>query len=345
MRRSTAKLLAFVLLLLAAVVTGLWWWATGRMEAQFAASVAAAAREGWRVQVAETHRAGWPFAAELELTGLAVSGGAAELPGGMEWRADHAVLRIAAWQPEVLGILVHGHQSLRLATAPTLPFTADRFTLTTPLRQRDQMRLEAHDLRFQAPLAGMRIGLLEGGVQVHPGAGKGQPALDYQLAAEAIRLPQAAHAPLGGRIASASLDGALEGPLPPATANAAPGAGAAAWRDGGGVLQVRRYAFGWGPLGATGSATIGLDASLQPEGTGTLRAVGYDAALASLAESGTLAPSAAQAIRAVLGLIAHAPEGGGASEVTLPLALHQGVLTAGRIPVGRLPSVGWSASP
>ena len=333
-----------VLLLVALLVLGggsfaLWFWTVGRLRAGFDGWAQQAAAQGWTVQDSAISRAGWPFAAELVLRGLTLSAGPEVVPGGLRWTAAQAVLHLSPLAPDVLEVRVSGPQRVRLPGAQEAPFEAANFVLAVPLPGPAPVRLAARDLRFGAPVAGMSIGLLDGQAQQTP------DALTFELSAEAIALPPppAPQPALGRRIASATIAGALDGPVPPPSPD--PAARAAAWQKAGGVLRVRHLALGWGPLGVTGSGLLGLDAALQPRGTGTVRLVGYERALTALAAGGAIRPAAAQAIRAVLTLLASTPEGGGAPQVELPLALHDGVLRAGDIPVGRVPHWDWSAVP
>jgi hypothetical protein len=335
MRRPLVLLLA-LLLLLGGADFALWSWTVGRMQAGFATWTQQASAQGWTVRIGALRRTGWPLAAELTISGLALSAGPDVLPGGAGWTAERAVLHISPLTPEVLEVRLEGTQRVRAFASAELPFVATPLTLTVPVRGAGPVQLTGRQLSFGAPAEGMTIGLLEGQVQQRP------DALSLDLSAEAVALPPppAPQPALGRHIASATVTATLEGRLPPPSPDLA--ARAAAWQRAGGMLRVQHMAMGWGPLGVTGTAAIGLDAALQPEGTGTVRVVGYDAALSALAAGGALTPAAAQAIRAVLTLLARTPEGGGAPEVELPLSLHEGVLRTGRIPLAKLPAVDWS---
>ena len=96
---------------------------------------------------------------------------------------------------------------------------------------------------------------------------------------------------------------------------------AAAWRDGGGSLEIRHLALIWGPLDLTASATLALDDQLQPMGAGSARLVGYAETLDALAAHGAISRSAATAAKAVLSLLAHNPEDGSPPDVEVPLTL------------------------
>ncbi len=116
---------------------------------------------------------------------------------------------------------------------------------------------------------------------------------------------------------------------------------AAAWRDGGGSLEVRHLALVWGPLDLTASATLALDDQLQPMGAGSARLVGYAETLDALAAHGAISRSAATATKAVLSLMAHNPEDGSPPDVEVPLTLQYRTLSMRQVPLVRLPEVDW----
>jgi hypothetical protein len=338
-KRAMRRTLLPFLLVFVALGLGwfaLWWWATGRLDQGFAAWQQAATRSGWRVEAGPPRRAGWPFAAELQVPDLV-------LAGVGTWRDERVVLRLSPLQPQMLQVQMLGTQRVALPGAAEVLFTADRFNLAIPLATGGlppPVALDGARLRFAAPLEGLTVGLLEGSALRRQDGGPGKPALEFQCSAEAITLParRARQPLLGGRIASASVQGSLDGLVPDQP-------DPAAWRAGGGALQLRQLALGWGPFGLTGSATVTLDGALQPQGSGRVQVVGYAETLASLVSSGTITPDAAQALRAVLGLLARTPEAGGAPVVDLPVAVHDRSVTVGQIPIGKLPTLDWSLTP
>ncbi len=336
MRRPLVLLLV-LLLALGGASFALWSWTVGRLRAGFDAWAQQAAAQGWTVRAGTTRGAGWPVAGELVMHDLTLAANPDVLPGGATWTAARAVLHISPLAPQVLEIRLQGTQRVRVLGDLSAPFESESFVLTVPLPGPGPVHMTAHQIRFGAPVAGMSIGLLDGQLQQQP------DSLGFDLSAEAMALPAppAPQPALGRRIASATITGSFDGPWPPGTD---PAARAALWQKGGGTLRVRHLAVGWGPLGVTGTASFGLDPSLQPLGTGTARVVGYEPALSALAAGGAITPAAAQAVRAVLALLARTPDGGGAPEVELPLDLHDGVVHVGHIPVGRMQHWDWSAS-
>lgn len=333
-----------VLAVLAAAHTGLWLFATGRLEDELAAWQAQNRAAGWMVSAGAPVRAGWPLAAAIEVPDLAIAGGEADIPGGLIWRVAHAELAMDLLAPRQLSVTVTGPQHLRLSVLPEVGFTAERFVLTIALDPGASVLaadLAASGLHAAGMGGSFDIATLALHTDSRLGAGKDEDALAMTGSAEAIGLPPAPGGrpwAFGPRIASISFDAGLTGPLPPIADLTAR---AAAWRDGGGRLVLRRLALGWGPLGLSGKATATLDATLQPQGSATVQLVGYDATLDALAAAGVVAQRAALVAKGVLGILARPPEGGGTPRVELPVTLRDRTLTAGRFPLLRLPELLW----
>lgn len=318
-----------------------WWWAEDRMTHALAAFQARMAAEGWTVTVGATARAGWPLAAELVLDDLSLQANAAALPVPAGYRAGRVTVRLGLRQPGALLVLVEGAQTLRLGTAAPLVFTADTLTVTVPLSLRappTQAGLEGRNLRFAGAMQGLTIGLLE--AQAERSATR---LSDLRVSAEAITLPASMAGPLGPHIASVTAEGSFSGTIPEGAPTAA--AAAAGWRDSGGAITLHRIALGWGSLGVSGRATVKLDAALQPDVAAVLRLVGLDETLSALGNAHVIAPAAAQTARIVLTLMSHPLKDGEAPGVELPLALHDGKLSLGVIPLATLGKLVWPDVP
>lgn len=330
MTRFTRRLLIGLLALLAVLGVAsfvLWRWAEAGLDQGFADWRARATAQGYAVTAGAVSRGGWPLAAEMVVDDFAIAGRAG-------YTAQRIVLRLDPRTPTLLQVRGEGTQSLRL-DGEAVPFTAADLVLSVPLVQPTSAALAGKNLAFAE---GLTVGLLEG--QADWSAPK---TIDARVSAEAITLPDSMHAALGPHIASATVEGVFAGTIP---ADAATPEGAAkAWRASGGAVDVRRIALGWGPLGVSGSASVKLDAALQPDATATLRLVGMEETLSALAAAHVIAPRAAQTAKAVAALMAHAPDGGGAPGVEVPLTLHEGTLSLGMIPLAVLPKLDWSPAP
>jgi hypothetical protein len=122
------------------------------------------------------------------------------------------------------------------------------------------------------------------------------------------------------------LTGTIKGPL----------AGLERWRDAGGTVELERVIFAWGPLKATGNATVSLDGEMRPLGAGTASIQGVDPTLERLAARGQVKPSDAAIAKMVLGLMSK-PNAEGASEVTVPVTAQDGRLFLGPVAILTLP--------
>lgn len=347
MRRPLILLLAA----LASIVAGdfvVWRWAEGQLAGGFAAWSDGMRAQGWTVAAGPAERGGWPLAAELTLPDLNVAGGDAMIPAGMAWTGARVTLRVDLLHPRVASVRLGGRQALRVGGAPEIPFTADRFVVTVPLAYGEPPRsaaLDAARIRLGPPADGLTVGLLQGEATWRADPGAREPAASVRLSAEAIALPPppAPQAALGGHIGSATVEGVLAGPLPASAGSSY--ATAAAWRDGGSTLELRRIAVGWGPLGVTGGATLTLDGALQPAGTANLRLVGYDDALAALVGGHVIQANAARAAKAVLGLLARPAQDGGAAGVEVPVTLRDQALALGPFRFATVPKLVWPDAP
>jgi hypothetical protein len=355
MRRALILVVFLVVALVGAHALA-WRWAVGTLADQFAAWAARERAHGLTVSSDPPIRGGWPMAAELTLPQTHIEQGGAS-PARIAWTAQRVVIGVALLHPRTLTVGAEGMQLLRLGDGPELPFTADGLRATIPLQPGAPARevdIAASHLRAGLPLGaaadggtatgGLTIALLSLHATSTPAAAQGEAALAFAGSAQDIGLPglPAGHVwPLGPRIASVSVEGAVNGPVPRA---ADPVAKATGWRDGGGTLEIGRFAIGWGPLGLNGSATIALDDAMQPMGTATAHIVGAPEALDALAANGVIGQRTALAAKAVLSLMAKEPEGGGSPQVDVPLTLQGRKLAMGRIPLAVLPQLIWPGS-
>ena len=345
-RRKLWIVLVAVPLLVAAAGTLYWYVAVRSLESGFAGWLAERRASGWTATVGRPVRGGWPLAATLTVPDVLLTGGEPDIPGGLSWRTERLILRTDLLRPGVLDIASDGMQHLRFADRPEVPYTADRLHLTLPLPPGGLPRsatIAARDLRAGIPTgrdatASLTVATLDLHLDFKPAAQSGEAALGFALDASAIGLPAILARPLGPRVASLTLQGALDGPVP---RTRAPGERAAAWRDGGGTLEVQHLAVTWGPLDLTAGATLALDEQLQPMGTGSARIVGYAESLDALAAHGVISRSAATAAKAVLSLLAHTPEDGGPPDVEVPLTLQYRTLSMRQVPLLRLPEIDW----
>src|SRR5271165_3066078 len=123
-RRLLLTVLLGLPVLLVSIDSAVWWWMTSRMIAGFDGWRADLRNAGWMVSTAdEPRRGGWPLAAALAVSGLSLSGGDPDVPGGIDWGAEGVLLRLSPFQPNRLAIDFQGAQHLRLGNTPVLGYT------------------------------------------------------------------------------------------------------------------------------------------------------------------------------------------------------------------------------
>jgi hypothetical protein len=97
-------------------------------------------------------------------------------------------------------------------------------------------------------------------------------------------------------------------------------------------------------LRASGTARLGLDAALQPEGEARLELSGLPETLEAMRGAGLLTPAAASGLRGMVALLQR-PVAGEAPRLSLPLVLAQGRLAVAGFPLAQLPPLRWARGP
>lgn len=343
MRRALKPFLAAIVIL-AAGYAGLWFYAEHQLDRGFHDWASASRAEGWQVSSAEPQHGAWPLAAILIVPDVSVTGGEDQIPGGLAWHAQRVLIELSLFHPRVVVIRAEGRQRLRLSALPDLPFSAGQFRALVPLSLNappDRVDIQGTQLAAELP-AGARGELTIGHLTARlrwAGAKAGKPGpIALALRASDIVLPRAGRWPLGQRVALVSGDAALSGSMPPIESLARR---AAAWRDSGGALKAQRITLTWGTLNLSGNGTFTLDSGLQPQATATARVVDPSDTLSSLVAHGVINRRTAFAANAVLALMEHAPEGGGAPVVELPVSIQDRTVSVASIPLARLPAIVW----
>lgn len=346
MRRKHWIIAVAIPLLLAAGDVVYWRIAAERLRTGFQAWMTEQTARGWDCGPAAVSIGGWPRAATVTVPGLTLRHTGSTVPGEMDVATTGIVLSVSLLNPTMLRLSLTGPVHVRVGTALDMVVTGQEASVSVPLRQTGPLYLNLHanGLRLE-PATGawqVTLGLLdaEAEIAVNAGTDQSEPAATFAVTSEAIALPAGVKWPLGANISSLSVEGALNGPLPETREIKA---WAEAWRDGGGSLEIKHFAIGWGALGLTSTATLALDEQLQPMGSGSGRIVGYAQTLDRLAAAGKLTKSAATAAKAVLSLMAGTGDGDEPSSVDVPLTLQYRTLSMRQVPLVRLPELDWPA--
>ena len=264
-----------------------------------------ALEDGLQAWMARRIAAGWRIESGPPLAGgwpLAATLTLADLvvtaPDQSGWAGERLVLQVNLLHPDRLIVDAPGAQRLILPGAQRV------------------IVANAQRLHLELPLAGSEA-----------------PAA-FSLAATDIFLPPSVAWPLGPSIASLSAAGWISHvtQLP----EAAIATQARQWRDRGGEIDLAQFALVWGPLDLSGKAVVALDERLRPKGDATARIAGFPAAIARLAEAGTIAPQTAMLATAALTMLS---DPAGTAEV--PLHLEAGRLSLRQIPLLTVPEFAW----
>jgi hypothetical protein len=316
-----------------------------RMRAEYAAWSATITSQGWALRADRVNEGGFPFGATLTLNDLTLSGGRAMLPGGLDWHAERVRLSIGLLHFWRLMVEPQGEQTIRLASADAVVFSADRLFAQVPLGRgrADSVALEAGELTAGLQRSrqhqDVRIDHLSVGLMAHR-EGAARIAAEADIDASGIELPDNKTWPLGAvvRNAAATIDLAS-----PALSGIAAADQARAWRDWGGFVTVRDLQLRWGPLDLRARAKLSLDDRLQPAGKGEAYISGWAQTIDALAASGTIEAGMAQTVKLVVGLMARAPDhsANGPAGLSLPFTLKDSTLSVGKIPLIQLHRFAW----
>ncbi len=328
--------------LLAAAHGAAWTWTTGALAVGMSDWVTQRRAEGWSIDHGPPTRGGWPFAARLTLDDVRVAAPARAGEAGFVHEAERLVLQLAPPRPDRLQVLLEGRQSISSGDG-AIPFAARRIALDLPLGGRPApLGLEVAELGAAMPAGALQLRAAR--ALVHPPgatnrAVEGESAIVIALQAEGLVLPASpVTAALGQDVAAVSVDAQVLGVRP---LRGAPATMAAAWRDGGGAIEVSSLVLRWGPLRGDAQGSIMLDPALQPRLRATLRLVDAPQAVEALARAGQLDRQAARSIQAVLAFLSRTPPEGGPPRVELPVAVADGTLTVARVPVLRVAPIAW----
>jgi len=317
-----------------------WHLVISQLETGLHAWIADRRAKGWQVRIGSVSRGGVSLSPSLTVHDVAITGGSPMIPGGVSWHASGVVLKVDLFDPWRLMIEPRGLQALRLPDGSAVSVFADSLQVGIAAASPDGMivDIDAGGVRAGIPDVTASIDQMEARIAWLPTAEAGDRVATFALSCKGLQLPAGIRWPLGPLVEVVAAEGTITGPLPDAPG---PRAAAVAWRDGGGSLEVAVQSLVWGPLNATGSATLALDEELQPMGAGTAHLIGYQGTFDALGSNGVLTHSAVKAAKALLSLMAGVPSGREQQAVDVPLTLQFRTLSMRQIPLALLPEMEW----
>ncbi len=342
---ARARRIAVALPLVALLGYVIYWFAVaGTVENQIDAWIKAQRNAGVEVSHGGIRTGGFPLNVEVRIQSPSISRLAVD---GHIWEGPEIVLWAAPWSLDRLHWRAPGrHRSQDLERAQPIIMEA--------MGLEGWVEIEAGKVaRWEAWLANAEISKKAGRTVTVRGLLTQYLPTPEDLAHDPLRLPltidakgldlsaqDAPEGPFGGEIDRLTLDLALLiPPVPPSKSGVWPDA-VHAWREAGGVLEVKSLGLTYGPLNLNGEGTMSVDRDGQPIGAFSARITGHGETVEALRRAGAMTPGAATAAQIALGLMAKGPPGG-PKRLDLPLTLQDRWVTLGAVRLFRLKPVDW----
>lgn len=341
MRRRAVLLLVLVAGAAAAAWSGFWFYAARDIQKRIGAWAEAQRAAGLTADYAGIVVDGFPMRWRATIDSPAMAGAG---PTAWAWRGERVIATITPWALHDIPASFPGLHRLTAGVgdlAEEIELRAERpagRVILSPQGRLDRLDLDlgAAVLRRRPDPAPIRAAQLAASLEPHrvPGATHRTDVFDLVARARDVTLPAGSHSALGESIALAELALSVRGGLPPGRLAES----LAAWRDGGGVLDIHRLALRWGPLAAEGDGTLTLDGENRPLGAFSARIRGYAETLDALALAKLVRPRDAAAVKIALNLFAR-QDADGRRELNVPITAQDGRLTVAGFPLARVPAL------
>lgn len=333
MRRILLPLVALLLAVLA--YSGYWFYFAHRLGNQIAPWAEARRAEGYDLRWQAATVEGYPLAFRLRFAGATL---AARRP--YSYTLSAAEFRLAATPWDFSRWRFTAPRGARLEMPGTaMAFEAATFDGAVSSESPGQtvVTLRAHALAGEGLAQGLAIetAAAQIALPLRAPASHLDTMLSLAVNFDTVTLPVAVPS-FGPTIDILSLTAQLKGSLPPGPLAAA----LAAWRDGGGTLEIESARLVWGRMSASLRGTLALDEALQPMGAMSATMTSPELVIDAAVASGNLRDRFAGLAKAALGIMAK-PGADGRQAVSLPVTVQSDQLFLGPAPVVRLPHIVW----
>jgi hypothetical protein len=325
--------------LLFAGYSAYWWMVAGRLSTGLDAWIAAERQAGLAIDADRTPIGGYPFTFRATFRHPHVSGRLAGRP--IDWQGADVEAWLWPFGLRSLHLTTTGDHHVAIGTDQAAVH-ADELNVLLRFDLRGQVSSVAAESGAAAiTLPGNRAVALQSAsasfaAPATPPRSDRDPLLQFSLSAAALKLPPDVQLLTAGPVDTLAVQGAVKGPMPPAPLRQA----LASWRDAGGIVEVSAFSAAQAPLSVAGSATIALDADLQPIIAANLAAKGLGPTVDLLAQQKRIAGN--DVMKAKLFIAAteqNAPDGG--KQVTSGLTIQNGFLYLGPFKVARMARIDW----
>jgi hypothetical protein len=338
-----ATLLA--LLILGGGYAGWWFYTAGLLRTEIEVWIADQRTKGAEIGYRALDIGGFPF-----WTTVTVRDGTAAFPNGIGWRGPELEARTRPWNWTAILFEVRGLHRMTVPAAegsPPLSMSALAGSGELSLTYGGQptgARGALHQLSVGTgpdvtPASGLTVGVVEFAATrpIAPPRDYREPGLTVSGSAQQIRLPEEVKAPLGKVLERLSVAGSVMGQLPVPVGRES----LAAWRDAGGIVELRNLGLAWGAVAAEAGGTLALDRQLQPQGALTGKIVGFVQAIDAMVATGQLRPNAANLAKAAMGLLARKETPDGPPVLTTPITIQDRTLFLGPVKLVQMPMIDW----
>ena len=291
--------------------------------------------DGWTVNLGAVTTGGFPFSLTVRTDAVRLAGPASA--ARWQWDAPGFTATARIWDPDRIMVNAPGVHRMAFDNGRFVAEPAGAEAVLTWGRD----GIDAAEWTLSAPTftgPGGRIASARAirgrmaSLTPDDGAKPGSARAGYGFAVviEAPELPDNLRLPPGGASDRVSAEGSVRN-LPEVEGTLR--GWLEAWREAGGVIELRSVALDRGSSRVTGNGTFALDRRLQPEGAMTVQVTGIDGIIESLTRAGAIRGLQALALRAALTL------GGGGAR--LPISLQERQLSLGPLPVFKFAPIRW----
>jgi hypothetical protein len=340
-RRALAGCVAAALILGGAYAV-YWRHVAGRLEAGIADWVGQQQALGNLVEFQPGEITGFPFAFRRDFAGITLAQPAAD--GLLTLRAETVTLSMRPWNLQAIAFDATRPVDLSVTSAAPAEINLTASQTVGAVRLMSDGRLERIDLqmrdvslvdgrdRYAAATADLTLELPPLTPRDHR-----EKLLGFDLSFGNLQLPEGQRALTADPIARAAAAGTIMGPILPGLS---PPVALAQWAQGGGTLELSRFAFAQAPLDLEGEGTLALDRNQQLLGALTIRAQGLTETIDLLVQDGMIEEGAAKTGRMMAEGMAKTDDQG-RKVVSIALSLQQGYAWLGPIKLARLPVLAW----
>lgn len=325
--------------LLLAGYSAYWWMMAARLEAGLDSWIAAQRQAGLSIDADRTAIGGYPFSFKTTFRHPHVSGTVAGQP--IDWQAEDVAAWVWPFDLRSLHLTTSGDHRLAVGSGQA---TVHTDALDVLLHFDTAGRVSSATVGSGAAIVGLpssrAVAFQSASASFDAPAAAPQSdrdaLLQFALSATALKLPPDVELLTANPVDSLALKGTVKGPMPPAPLKQA----LAAWRDQGGIVDLTTFSAAQDPLSVSGSATVALDADLQPVIAANLAAKGLGPAVDLLAQQKRMKPNDVLKVKLFIAATEqNAPDGG--KQVTSGITIQNGFLYLGPFKVARVARIDW----